>query len=84
MVFFGNNLCVECQRCGAFSSTTSGHKFCTHTTCPIANRESKRRLRKRTSTLEQVYMPRLRDKQPFPERQPLAEPVGAPELKSEV
>ncbi len=58
VVFFGNNLGVECQRCGAYNQTTMGHKFCSHVTCPIALREFKRRRRKRTSTLEQVYLPR--------------------------
>jgi hypothetical protein len=62
VVFFGSSLCVECQKCGAFSSTGSGHKFCIHITCPIATREFKRRKRKRTSTLEKVYMPRMQAK----------------------
>jgi len=57
VVFFGNSLGVECQRCGAFCSTSNGHKYCTHVTCPIALKEFKRRRRKRTSTLEQVYIP---------------------------
>ncbi|HWG89881.1 MAG TPA: hypothetical protein VNZ52_03435 [Candidatus Thermoplasmatota archaeon] len=58
VVFYGNSLPVECQRCGAFCSTNIGHKYCTHVTCPIALKEFKRRKRKRTSTLEQVYIPR--------------------------
>lgn len=62
VVFFGNSLSVECQRCGAFCSTSIGHKYCTHVTCPIALREFKRRKRKRTSTLEQVYMPQIKAK----------------------
>lgn len=62
VVFFGNSLSVECQRCGAFCSTSIGHKFCTHVTCPIALREFKRRKRKRTSTLEKVYMPAIEAK----------------------
>jgi hypothetical protein len=57
VVFFGNNLGVECQRCGAYNQTSMGHKYCAHVSCPIALREFKRRKRKRTSTLEQVYMP---------------------------
>ncbi|HVL48493.1 MAG TPA: hypothetical protein VM889_08050 [Candidatus Thermoplasmatota archaeon] len=60
VVFFGNSLPVECQRCGAFCGTSTGHKYCGHVTCPIALREFKRRRRKRTSTLEQVYIPRKR------------------------
>lgn len=58
VVFYGNSLPVECQRCGAFCSTNIGHKYCNHVTCPIALKEFKRRKRKRTSTLEQVYIPR--------------------------
>ena len=57
VVFFGNNLGVECQRCGAYNQTSNSHKFCAHVTCPIALREFKRRRRKRTSTLEKVYIP---------------------------
>ena len=57
VVFFGNNLGVECQRCGAYNQTTNGHKFCAHVSCPIALREFKRRKRKRTSTLEKIYIP---------------------------
>jgi hypothetical protein len=57
VVFFGNNLGVECQRCGAYNQTSSGHKYCAHVTCPIALREFKRRKRKRTSSLERVYIP---------------------------
>ena len=57
VVFFGKALSVECQRCGAFCSTNLGHKYCAHVTCPIALKEMKRRKRKRTSTLEQVYIP---------------------------
>ncbi len=65
VVFFGNNLGVECQRCGAYNQTSMGHKFCAHITCPIALREFKRRKRKRTSTLEQVYMPqRMKEQRP--------------------
>lgn len=59
VVFFGNNLGVECQRCGAYNQTSMGHKFCAHVSCPIALREFKRRKRKRTSSLEKVYMPRF-------------------------
>ena len=58
VVFFGNNLGAECQRCGAYNQTSMGHKFCAHVSCPIALREFKRRKRKRTSTLERVYIPR--------------------------
>ena len=57
VVFFGNNLGVECQRCGAYNQTSMGHKFCAHVSCPIALREFKRRKRKRTSSLEKVYIP---------------------------
>ena len=59
VVFFGNNLGVECQRCGAYNQTTMGHKYCAHVSCPIALREFKRRKRKRTSSLEKVYLPRF-------------------------
>jgi hypothetical protein len=62
VVFFGNNLGVECQRCGAFNQTSMGHKFCAHVSCPIALREFKRRKRKRTSSLEKVYMPRFAER----------------------
>ena len=57
VVFFGNHLTPECQRCGAFNQTSMGHKFCAHVSCPIALREFKRRKRKRTSSLEKVYIP---------------------------
>jgi hypothetical protein len=57
VVFFGNNLGTECQRCGAFNQTSMGHKYCAHVSCPIALREFKRRKRKRTSSLEKVYIP---------------------------
>lgn len=57
VVFFGNNLTTECQRCGAYNQTSMGHKFCAHVSCPIALREFKRRKRKRTSSLEKVYIP---------------------------
>jgi hypothetical protein len=57
VVFFGNNLGVECQRCGAYNQTSSGHKYCAHVSCPIALREFKRRKRKRTSSLEKVFIP---------------------------
>ena len=57
VVFFGNNLGPECQRCGAFNTTSMGHKYCAHVSCPIALREFKRRRRKRTSSLEKVYLP---------------------------
>ena len=57
VVFFGNNLTSECQRCGAFNQTSMGHKYCAHVSCPIALREFKRRKRKRTSSLEKVYIP---------------------------
>ncbi len=60
VVFFGNSLSVECQRCNAFCATSRGHKYCVHVTCPLALKEFKRRKRKRTSTLEQVYLPKLR------------------------
>ena len=59
VVFFGNNLGVECQRCGAYNQTSLGHKYCAHVSCPIALREFKRRKRKRTSSLEKVYLPRI-------------------------
>lgn len=62
VVFFGNNLGVECQRCGAYNQTSMGHKFCAHISCPIALREFKRRKRKRTSSLEKVYMPRFQER----------------------
>jgi asparagine synthase (glutamine-hydrolysing) len=54
---FGNTLGVECQRCGAYNQTSMGHKYCAHVSCPIALREFKRRKRKRTSSLEKVYIP---------------------------
>jgi hypothetical protein len=57
VVFFGNNLGVECQRCGAYNQTSMGHKYCAHVSCPIALREFKRRKRKRTSSLEKVFIP---------------------------
>jgi hypothetical protein len=57
VVFFGNNLGVECQRCGAYNQTSMGHKYCAHVSCPIALREFKRRKRKRTSSLEKVIIP---------------------------
>ena len=57
VVFFGTNLTAECQRCGAYNQTGMGHKFCAHVSCPIALREFKRRRRKRTSSLEKVYIP---------------------------
>ena len=57
VVFFGNTLGVECQRCGAYNQTSMGHKYCAHVSCPIALREFKRRKRKRTSSLEKVYIP---------------------------
>ena len=57
VVFFGNNLGPECQRCGAYNTTGMGHKYCAHVSCPIALREFKRRRRKRTSSLEKVYLP---------------------------
>lgn len=60
VVFFGNSLGVECQRCGAYNQTNTGHKYCAQITCPIALKEYKRRKRKRTSTLEQVYIPKKR------------------------
>ena len=34
-----------------------GHKYCAHIACPIALREFKRRKRRRTSSLEKVYLP---------------------------
>lgn len=57
VVFFGNTLGSECQRCGAYNQTSMGHKYCSHVSCPIALREFKRRKRKRTSSLEKVYIP---------------------------
>lgn len=57
VVFFGNNLTSECQRCGGYNQTSMGHKYCAHVSCPIALREFKRRRRKRTSSLEKVYIP---------------------------
>lgn len=62
VVFFGNSLSVECQRCNAYCSTNLGHKYCAHITCPIALKEFKRRKRKRTSTLEQVYIPKFKSR----------------------
>ena len=58
VVFLGEKLTPECKHCGAYDSTKKGYKFCAHVTCPIALKEFKRRKRKRTSTLEQVYIPR--------------------------
>jgi hypothetical protein len=66
VVFFGNNLGVECQRCGAYNQTSMGHKYCAHVSCPIALREFKRRKRKRTSSLEKVFIPQKLNKQPHP------------------
>ena len=63
VVFFGNHLTQECARCGAFDQTSMGHKFCSHVSCPIALREFKRRKRKRTSSLEKVYIPQKLAKQ---------------------
>lgn len=57
VVFFGNNLGVECQRCGAFNQTSMGHRYCTHVSCPIALREFKRRKRKRANLLENGSAP---------------------------
>ncbi|MFA5860886.1 MAG: hypothetical protein WDA16_04245 [Candidatus Thermoplasmatota archaeon] len=57
VVFFGNNLGVECQRCGAYNQTSMGHKYCSLVSCPIALREFKRRKRKRTSLLESGSAP---------------------------
>ncbi|MHB8585206.1 MAG: hypothetical protein ACYDDF_05140 [Thermoplasmatota archaeon] len=54
VVFFGNTLAVECQKCGAFSATGAGHKYCTHVMCPIALREFRRRRRKRAPTHTQA------------------------------
>jgi hypothetical protein len=59
VVFFGNTLGVGCQRCGAYEQTSNGHRYCAHVSCPIALIEFKRRKRKRTSSLEKVYLPRL-------------------------
>ena len=50
-VFFGNNLGVECQHCGAYDQTSNGHKYCTQIACPIALREYKRRKRPRSAAL---------------------------------
>ena len=59
VVFFGHNLGVECQRCGAYEQSDNGHRYCAHVSCPIALLELKRRKRKRTSNLERVYAPRF-------------------------
>ena len=77
VVFFGNNLGVECQRCGAFNQTSLGHKYCAHVSCPIALREFKRRKRKRTSSLEKVYLPRIQEARS-------ASPHGSAEGKDDV
>ena len=72
VVFFGNTLGVECQRCGAYNQTSMGHKYCAHVSCPIALREFKRRKRKRTSSLEKVYLPRTLAKRLSPTEPPQA------------
>lgn len=74
VVFFGNNLGPECQRCGAYNQTSMGHKFCSHVSCPLALREFKRRKRKRTSSLEKVFLPQKLAKPPTPapEHEPFA------------
>lgn len=59
VVFFGACVSTECQRCGAYATTTNGHRFCSHVNCPIALREFRRRRRKRTSSLERVYLPAI-------------------------
>ena len=71
VVFFGNTLGVECQRCGAYNQTSMGHKYCAHVSCPIALREFKRRRRKRTSSLEKVYLPRTLAKRLAPSEGPV-------------
>ena len=72
VVFFGKNLGSECERCGAYEQTSLGHKFCSHIACPIALIEFKRRKRKRTSSLEKVYVPLLAARST--DAQPPAEP----------
>ncbi|MFA5860761.1 MAG: hypothetical protein WDA16_03610 [Candidatus Thermoplasmatota archaeon] len=57
VVFFGNNLGADCQRCGAYDQTFTGHRHCAHVSCPLALREFKRRTRKRTTSLEKVFIP---------------------------
>lgn len=59
VVFFGKNLGPHCQRCGAYDQTSMGHRFCGFVACPIALIEFKRRQRRRTSSLEKVYLPKM-------------------------
>ena len=59
VVFFGKSLGSMCQRCGAYNQTSTGHKFCGFVACPIALLEFKRRQRKRTSSFEKVYLPKI-------------------------
>ena len=40
-------------------TTEHGHGYCAHVACPIALLEHKRRNRRRTSSLEKVYLPRI-------------------------
>lgn len=57
--FFGNVLSIECRKCGAYEQTKAGHHYCLRVSCPIGLLESKRRNRKRTSSLEKVFVPKL-------------------------
>lgn len=66
VVFFGGSLTNECQRCGAYGTTGAGHKFCAEVACPIAIREFRRRQRKRTSSLEKVYLPAIEARKAAP------------------
>lgn len=59
IVFFGRNLGLNCRRCGAYERTSLGHTYCAQSMCPIALIEVKRRRRKRTSSLERVYIPQM-------------------------
>lgn len=60
VVFFGKLVGSDCRRCGAYMTTSFGHNYCAQVTCPLALKEVKRRKRKRTSSLEKEYLPRLR------------------------
>lgn len=59
VVFFGKSLGPMCQRCGAYDQTSTGHKYCGFVACPIALLEFKRRQRKRTSSFEKIYLPKI-------------------------
>lgn len=79
MIFFGRTLRAECVRCGAYERTAAGHSYCVHVHCPIALIVRKARARKRTSSLERVYIPRMAEGRPvavWPHVQRLDAPKG--------